>query len=73
MSRRRRFEGNRKFVCRGFEGSSTQMARALWIAGIEVAGAHITCTGPTKSAAKSRVRRKLDAVERAFRQRGWRC
>ena len=60
----------RPFTCRGFEGQYFQLAGGWWHAAIEVSDVWFVASGPTPSAAKSRVRRKLDAVERAFRERG---
>lgn len=62
-----------RFTCRGFEGRARQHYADLWTVSVRVTDdVTLSASGQTAAAAKSRVRRKLDAVERAFRQRGGR-
>ncbi|HEY3500600.1 MAG TPA: hypothetical protein VGK73_38165 [Polyangiaceae bacterium] len=60
----------RRFTCRGFEGGIETWGERGWCAFVMVAGIQVMAIAYNKAAAKSRVRRKLDAVERAFRERG---
>lgn len=61
-----------RFTCRGFEGKCIeQIVGRQWYAEVRVAGVAFWDVGYTPAAAKARVRRKLDAVERALRGR-WR-
>ena len=63
----------RTFTCRGFEGHCFRsLMSGWWIAVVTIGNVRFEGAADTPSAAKSRVRRKLDAVERAFRERGWR-
>ena len=64
-----------RFTCRGFEGRVHRVSYGRfdsWDAYVEVGGIRIYASARNREAAKSRVRRKLDAVERAFRERGFR-
>ena len=64
----------RRFTCRGFEGTVTPTLFPdigdTWVAQVSLAGVSFWANGHTQSAAIARVRRKLDAVERALSGRG---
>lgn len=71
----------RRFTCRGFEGYCFKWTEEYgeppigckvgdWCAGVWITDVQFNAYAKNASAAKSRVRRKLDAVERAFRERG---
>jgi hypothetical protein len=72
----------RPFTCRGFEGNAWRWhpeeglpeppPNRMWTASVWVAGIQFKAQARNREAAKSRVRRKLDAVARAFRERGFR-